>query len=198
MTPGTTDRSAELATIVADRGTQADDSVLMRTRLERFAAATPPDALAALADAYRNEPDVIAPLYERIVESEPENAQALVVLANAYWLQGRGPETVGELASKAIAIEPANRGAWHLWALSEMDPRLRTGRWEQVAERFPNDSVALAALADNAAAVAGAQRDYEMLDLAIATYDRLLERATQPAERDAVADALRALRGWRL
>ncbi|HSA57552.1 MAG TPA: hypothetical protein VLE53_17700 [Gemmatimonadaceae bacterium] len=154
--------------------------------------------LRAAVEPYRDNPDVIAPVYERIVELEPTDAQALVILANAWWLQGRGPGPVGELASRAIAVDPSHRGAWHLWALSESDPRRRVQRWAQVAERFPGDDLALAAMADNAAAVAGAERDYDMLDLAIATFERLLARAEQPAQRDAVESALRSLRGWRL
>jgi hypothetical protein len=121
----------------------------------------------------------------------------LVILANAFWLQGRGPEVVGELASRAIAADPANRGAWHLWALSESDPRSRVRRWQQVSERFPTDDLAMAAVADNAASVAGAEHDYGMLDFAIETYERLLERASEPPQREAITTALSALRGWR-
>jgi hypothetical protein len=104
---------------------------------------------------------------------------------------------VAELANRAIASDPANRGAWHLWALSEADPRVRTNRWRQVAERFAADDLALANLADNAAAVAGAEKDYEMLDLAVAAYESLLARADVPAQREAVETALQALRGWK-
>ena len=139
----------------------------------------------------------MAPIYEAVVAAQPENARALVILANAYWLQGRGPQVVGELATKAIAADPANRGAWHLWALSESDPRARVRRWQQVSERFPADNLALAAVADNAASVAGAEHDYDMLDVAIDTYERLLEKTSEPSEREAVSTAIRALRGWR-
>jgi hypothetical protein len=70
-------------------------------------------------------------------------------------------------------------------------------RWQQVSERFPADDLALAAVADNAAAVAGAEHDYAMLDHAIEAYERLLERATAQPQRDAVSTALSALKGWR-
>lgn len=170
----------------------------LRRRLEVAVQGVAGDALRAAVEPYRENPEVVAPVYERIVELEPANAQALVILANAWWLQGRGPEPVGELASRAIAADSSHRGAWHLWALSESDPRRRVQRWLQVSERFPTDDLALAAMADNAAAVAGAERDYEMLDLAIAGFERLLERASQPAQREAVESALRSLRGWRL
>ncbi len=157
-----------------------------------------PDALIAAAESHRDEPEIIAPIYEAVVAAQPDNARALVILANAYWLQGRGPQVVGELATKAIAADPANRGAWHLWALSESDPRSRVRRWQQVSERFPGDNLAMAAVADNAASVAGAEHDYDMLDFAIDTYERLLERTTDPSQRDAVTTALGALRDWRL
>jgi hypothetical protein len=53
-------------------------------------------------------------------------------------------------------------------------------------------------VADNAAAVAGAEHDYQMLDLAIDTFERLLEKSTEPTQREAVTAALGALRGWKL
>ncbi len=127
----------------------------------------------------------------------PDDATKLVALANAYWLSGRGPEVVGELASRAIAADPANRAGWHLWALSESDPRQRLGRWQQVSGRFPKDDLARANVADNAAALAGAEHDYDALDLAIVTYEQLLSTATQREQREALDTALRSLRGWR-
>ena len=127
----------------------------------------------------------------------PDDATKLVALANAYWLSGRGPEVVGELASRAIAADPANRAGWHLWALSESDSRQRLGRWQQVSGRFPKDDLARANVADNAAALAGAEHDYDALDLAIVTYEQLLSTATQREQREALDTALRSLRGWR-
>jgi len=137
------------------------------------------------------------PSLEKAVEDDPNDAKKLVALANAYWLSGRGPEAVGELSSRAIAADPANRAAWHLWALSESDPRQRVGRWQQVSARFPTDDLARANVADNAAALAGAERDYDALDLAIATYEKLLETAEHREQREALDAALRNLRGWK-
>lgn len=188
--------ASRLDVLVAEYGATGDVSAL-RARMADLVRGVTPDALIAAAEPHRDEPEVIAPIYEVVVEAQPDNARALVILANAWWLQGRGPQAVGELATRAIAADPANRGAWHLWALSESDPRGRVRRWQQVSERFPEDNLAVAAVADNAAAVAGAEHDYEMLDFAIAAYERLLERSTEPAQRDAVSTALGALRGWR-
>jgi hypothetical protein len=143
-----------------------------------------------------NEAEHIATL-EKSVEESPNDARAIVALANAYWLSGRGPEAVGSLASRAIAADPDNRAGWHLWALSESDPRQRLGRWQQVSNRFPTDDLARANVADNAAAVAGAEHDYDALDLAIATYEELLSTATQREQREALDSALRSLRGWK-
>src|SRR6476619_5289415 len=114
------------------------------------------------------------PELERAVTERPDDARALVALANHYWLIGAGPEAVGDLASRAIASDPDNRAAWHLWALSESDPRQRVTRWQQVTTRFPLDLLAKANLADNAARLAGAEHDYDAVDLAIVTYEELL------------------------
>jgi hypothetical protein len=156
-----------------------------------------PDALITAVEPYRDIPEVAAPVYEEIVAAQPGNARALVILANAYWLAGRGPDIVGELASRAIAADASNRGGWHLWALSESDPRQRMTRWQQVVARFPADDLARAALADNATALAGAEQDYEALDLAIETYEQLLTTAQNPAQVEAINTALTALRGWK-
>jgi hypothetical protein len=167
-------------------------------RLEALASGADADALIAAAEPYRDVPEIAGPLYERIVAQRPTDARALVVLASAYWLHGRGPEVVGELASRAIASDPTNRGAWHLWALTEPSPRNRVQRWEQVVARFPQDQLAAANLADNAASLAGAEQDPAALMLAIHTYERLLASADSGPQRAALEGALRTLRGWRV
>lgn len=184
-----------VAHAVAAYQATADTGSLFAT-LDRIAGSAMPDALIDAAEPYRTIPEVAGPLYERVVAAQPHNARALVILANAYWLSGRGPAAVGELAERAIAADPSNRGGWHMWALTESDPRDRTTRWKQVVDRFPDDELAMANLADNAAALAGAEKDYDALDLAVYTYEQLLERATQPDQRDALDTALRSLRGW--
>lgn len=103
---------------------------------------------------------------------------------------------VHDLASRAIAADPANRGAWHLWAISESSPRERVSRWRQVVDRFPTDQLARASLADNAASLAGAEMDGEALELAIATYEQLLACAETPEQQACVGRALEILKGW--
>src|SRR3954469_19503334 len=117
--------------------------------------------------------DLVDPLpaLERAVAERPDDAKALVALANHYWLIGAGPETVGDLASRAIASDGDNRAAWHLWALAESNPRERVSRWQQVSTRFPLDELAKANLADNAASLAGAEHDYQAGDLAMRPYE---------------------------
>ncbi len=127
----------------------------------------------------------------------PNDASSLVRLANGYWLEGRGPDLVGEIAERARKLDPSSRGAWHMWALAESNPRNRTDRWRQVAEQFPSDDLARANLADNAAALAGAEHDYMALDLAIETYEQLLTGATEPVQREALEKALEVLRKWK-
>lgn len=187
-------------------------SVVIRQAVERYKSdgdmgvlqgslAALPDAapteLAAAVEPFRDMPEVAGPVYERIVAAEPESARALVILANAYWLSGRGPDVVGELATRAIAADATNRGGWHLWALSEGNPRERTSRWKQVSARFPDDLLARANLADNAAALAGAEQDHEALDLAIDSYEELLEKSEVPEQREALGKAIATLKGWR-
>ena len=138
------------------------------------------------------------PRLEREAAERPDDARALVALANVYWLTGRGPDVVNDLASRAITADPQNRAAWHLWSLAESDPRRRVERWQQVSTRFPEDDLARANVADNAAALAGAEHDLEALDLAIETYEQLLARAQHPDQKIALQEALTALRGWRL
>ena len=127
----------------------------------------------------------------------PTHAQALVRLANAYWLEGAGPEVVNDLATRARTLDPSNRGAWHLWALAESNPRDRVERWRTVTVQFPADDLARANLADNAAALAGAEHDYQALDLAIETYEQLLATASESAQRDALTTAIQTLKKWR-
>jgi len=197
MLSPTSNIPAELAAAVDEYQIHGNPAHLV-ARLREIADATTPDALIAAAEPYRQIPEVAGPLYERIVEAQPGNARAIVILANAYWLTGHGPDVVGALASRAIAVDATNRGGWHLWALSESDPRQRVARWQQVVARFPSDDLARAALADNAASLAGAEHDIDALDLAIETYEHLLSKAEDPAQRAALDTALTSLRGWKL
>ena len=155
------------------------------------------EALADAVEPFREIPEVAGFVYEKVVAERPWDARALVILANAYWLAGRGPDVVGELATGVISADPANRGAWHLWALTESNPRQRTERWRQVTARFPEDDLAKAILADNAASLAGAEHDYEALDLAVDTYENLLSRAQHPQQRAALETAIKTLKGWK-
>ncbi len=137
------------------------------------------------------------PELERAVQQNPNDARAIVALANHYWLTGHGPEAVGDLASRAIAADPQNRAGWHLWALSESDPRQRVARWQQVSARFPSDDLAKANLADNAASLAGAEHDYDAVDLAISTYRELLATAASSEQRGALEKAISTLEKWK-
>lgn len=154
--------------------------------------------LVAAVEPYRELHEVAGPVYERVVEREPNNAEALVALANAYWLTGRGPDVVGEIAGRALAADPQNRAAWHLWALTESSPRGRMSRWQQVTMRFPEDKLAHAAMADNAASVASAENDPVAMKLAIGTYEMLMATAVDAREKDALSAAITTLRNWKL
>lgn len=177
----------------------ADDNLgALLDDVRAIAQVAAPEELMTAAEPLRDRPEIVIPLYERVVAARPNNARALVTLANAYWLSGRGPDVVGQLAERAKLAEPDNRAAWHLWALAEGDVRARVERWKQVAEQFPSDQLARAALADNAAGLAGAEHDPLALDLAIRTYEGLLAEAQTPTQRRALEQTLETLRGWRL
>ena len=185
--------AARLADAVADYRTNPDVPKLL-SRLRAVSADADPDTLAAAVEPFRDIPEVAGPIYETIVAKRPDDARAMVILANAYWLSGRGPDVVGALASRAIAADAGNRGAWHLWALTAEKPRERMNRWEQVAKRFTEDDLAKAALADNAASVAGSDDDPVAKQLAIHTFTDLLGRAKTVQQRSALENALSALR----
>jgi hypothetical protein len=176
---------------------QTGDVPRLLERVMRLARESPTDEIVSAADAHRELHEVAGPIFEVVVEREPHHVRALIGLANAYWLTGRGPDVVGALASRAIAADPGARAGWHLWALTEPTPRGRTTRWQQVADRFPDDLLAKVNLADNAAALAGAEDDPVALKTAIGTYEALLAVATQPAQRIALEQALDALRAPR-
>jgi hypothetical protein len=191
------DVGSTLADLVHEYRRTGDLGTLLE-RVKALSAAAEPDALQSAAEGYRDLPEVVIPVYERITAARPDDAQAMVVLANAYWLTGRGPEVVGELASRAIQADAGNRGAWHLWALSEADPRARMERWQRVTEQFPADQLARAALADNATSVAGAEHDPLALDLAVRTYESLWAEARRDEERRALEETIVKLKGWKL
>ena len=192
-----TDVAAALAAAVHEYRQQGDVGTLL-DRVKALVREAPVDALASAAATYSDLPEVVIPFYERIVEARPAEAQPMVVLANAYWLTGRGADVVGELAERARGVDPSNRGAWHLWALAESDPRARVERWQRVSEQFPADQLARAALADNAASLAGAEHDPLALDLAVRTYEGLWAEASRDAERRALEETIAKLRGWKL
>lgn len=196
LTPAT-DIASELSAAVAEYR-RTDDLGALIDRLRQAAASGDPDALAAATAPYRDMPEVVIPVYERVVAARTGDAQAHVILANAYWLTGRGSEAVERLASRAKEIDPGNRGAWHMWALSESEIRGRIARWLEVIRHFPHDNLARAAMADNAVSLAGAEHDPQALDLAISTYEMLLDSAPDQAHRIALEETLTKLRGWQL
>jgi hypothetical protein len=194
-----TPRSGTLArlTSIVEAYKGAGNVPRLLDELAALADQAPTDELFAAADAHSAMPEVLGPLMEVVVTREPGHVRALVRLANAYWLTGRGPDVVGELASRAISADPSHRGAWHLWALTETDPRARMTRWLQVTERFPDDDLARANLADNAASVGSSEDDPVALKLAIDTFSHLRKTAPHPAQRAALDQAIEALRSRR-
>lgn len=186
------DPNAELASYVEAYHRGGDLGTLF-DQLKALAGRTAPDLLKRAAQDYKEMPEVVIPLYERVVAVSPNDAQAMVVLANAYWLSGRGPDAVNQLATRAKAIDPANRGAWHMWALAESKLRARVDRWLAVTRQFPEDQLARAALADNATSLATEEDDPVALKLAIDTYQGLLAESKHTAQRLALEETLKKL-----
>ena len=197
MSSSPPDVSAAFADAVLEYRQQGDVAALL-DRMKALSIAADPETLIAASAPYHDLPEVVIPVYERVVAARPADAQSMVILANAYWLTGRGADSVGSLAMRAIAADASNRGAWHLWSLSESDSRARMERWQQVAERFPADQLARAALADNAASLAGAEHDPLALDLAVRTYESLWAEASRDEERRALEETIGKLKGWAL
>jgi hypothetical protein len=69
-------------------------------------------------------------------------------------------------------------------------------RWLQVTQRFPEDELAKANLADNATSIASADRDREAWQIALHTYRSLLRTATRPEQRSALEEAIGVLEKW--
>lgn len=180
------------------RYSQDDNLGALLDEIKAIARGADVDALIAATEPFLDRQEVVIPVYEHIVSLRPSDARALVALANAYWLTGRGPDVVGELAERAKIADPANRAGWHLWALAESDVRARMERWRTVSEHFPEDQLARAALADNATSVASAEHDPQALDLAIRTYEGLWQEAPTPTQRRALEETLETLRSWKL
>jgi len=192
------DPAAAIASAVQEYQETSDVASLLKQLEAICSGCSDVDALVGAVAPFEQIPEVAGPVYERVVAQKPNDASALVRLANAYWLSGRGPDAVQELANRAIAVDPANRGAWHLWALSEATLRDRIDRWRHVVERFPEDELAQANLADNAASLASTEGDRAALQIAIRTYKGLLRTASRTEQRAALERAVATLEQWRL
>jgi len=188
----------ETVALHVDAYRRSNDVGRLLDDLKSFAAGLSAADAKSAAEPFRDMPEVVIPLYEHVTAVAPNDAQALVVLANSYWLAGRGPDAVSKLAVRAKEIDPSNRGAWHLWALAESSLRKRVDRWLEVSRRFPTDQLARAALADNATSLANDEQDPVALKIAISTYEGLLAESTHPAQRLALEETLKTLRNWKL
>src|SRR6476620_9293688 len=97
--PNPQDPAARIATLVEDYR-QHDNLGALFDGLRALARDESAEVLIDISRPYRALPEVVIPLFEAVTEKSPADAQSLVVLANAYWLTGRGPDTVGRLAQR--------------------------------------------------------------------------------------------------
>ena len=94
--------SAAFADAVQEYRQQGDVAALL-DRMKALSIAAEPEALIAASAPYHDLPEVVIPVYERVVAARPDDAQSMVILANAYWLTGRGADIVGALASRWVS-----------------------------------------------------------------------------------------------
>src|SRR5450759_4114901 len=92
------DVSASVSDAVQEYRQHGDIAALL-DRMKALSIAADPETLIAATTPYHDLPEVVIPAYERVVTARPEDAQAMVVLANAYWLTGRSAleETIANL-----------------------------------------------------------------------------------------------------
>src|SRR5687768_6347479 len=110
---------ADQISAAVQRYDQDDNLGTLLDTIRALAKSAEVESLVAAAEPHRDRSEVVIPIYEHVTMVRPNDARALVVLANAYWLTGRGPDVVGDLAERAKVADPGNRAAWHLWALAE-------------------------------------------------------------------------------
>ena len=90
---------------------QNGDIAALLDRMKALSLATEPEALIAASAPYHDLPEVVIPVYERIVTARPDDAQSMVILANAYWLTGRGADgTTQRPPSTKSALQPYTLG----------------------------------------------------------------------------------------
>ena len=82
------DPANRLARIVEDYR-QHDNLGALFDSLRALARDSTPELLIDISRPYRDVPEVVIPLFESVTERLPNDAQSIVVLANAYWLTGR-------------------------------------------------------------------------------------------------------------
>ena len=155
-----------LAQIVEEYRVTANIGTLF-DRVRALAALADPEQFLEAARPCHDMPEVVIPAYEHIVAARPQDAQAMVVLANAYWLTGRGADVVGELAPRAHRRRRAQ--SRRVAPLGAVRTELRAsassaGGGFAALSRGPARA---RALADNATSLAGAEHDPAALDLAI-------------------------------
>src|SRR3954471_5727481 len=84
-------------TAYVDAYSKTGDVGALFDQLKALAKRHSPEVLIEAAQPFKDIPEVIIPLYERVVAERPNDAQSMVVLANAYWLAGRGGGVTGAL-----------------------------------------------------------------------------------------------------
>src|SRR5215475_12464297 len=90
--------------VYVDAYRRSNDVGQLLDDLRSFASGLSAADAKAAAEPFRDLPEVVIPLYEHVTAVAPNDAQAMVILANSYWLAGRGPDAVSKLAVRAKEI----------------------------------------------------------------------------------------------
>lgn len=101
--------------------------------------------LRQLAEEYTPHPEISVPLYLRLLELTPDDADSVAELGFVFWLSGED-EKAKEQAIRALRIAPANVKALLLQAALEPDLHAKGVLYRQVLECDPRNQVALANL----------------------------------------------------
>lgn len=101
--------------------------------------------LRSLAEEFTPHSEISIPAYQRILEINPGDPDALVDLGFVYWLCGEDDEA-RDCLGRAYGLDPEHEKALLLDAALEPDSRRKRTLYERALERDPANQVAIANL----------------------------------------------------
>ena len=134
LNPGDVETLLDLTELYRTLG-RADSADALLEKAVNVDGATPSALLAQAAPLYArsgDDPEALAAaeqLLERVIELEPDNTDALIMLGDIRLTQGR-PESAGELVYRALEADPRDP---HLW-IQASSAFLQAGRLDRAIE----------------------------------------------------------------